>query len=240
MIKVSDLFLKYDNSIFFNDLAFEIPKGKISIIVGPNGAGKTSLIKIIAGIIKPCSIKIDNKCSDLFYLPQKIKYEKGLSLYEYVASIFYRENWKWYLEKSEKNKIDTILEELEIIDKKNVLVENLSAGELQKANIALGLVSGADLLLLDEPTSNMDLINQIKVLDIIKKLTQKGITSIVILHDLNLSSSYGDYFLGLNKKRDLYCACRNEFFTEERLKDIYNMSFKVINNDENIHVQIFN
>lgn len=240
MIRVKNLSLDYDNINFFDNLSFEIPKDKISIIVGPNGTGKTSLMKILAGIIKPKTIDIENSFSDVFYLPQKIKYVKGITLYEYISSIFFKQNWKWHLDKSEKTKIVNVLEELEIIEKQKVMIENLSAGELQKANIALGLISGANLLLLDEPTSNMDLINQIKVLDIIKKLSQKDVTSIVILHDLNLSSSYGDYFLGLNSKKQLYCANKEEFFTEDRLKDIYNMQFKIINNDENIHVQIFN
>lgn len=240
MIKVKNLSLDYGDMNFFDDLSFEIPKDKISIIVGPNGVGKTTLIKVLAGIIKPKTIDIKSNSTEVFYLPQKIRYVKGITLYEYVSSIFFKQNWKWYLDRNEKTTILNVLFELELTDKRNVLIENLSTGELQKANIAMGLISGANLLLLDEPTSNMDLINQIKVLNIIRKLTTRNITSVVILHDLNLSSSYGDYFLGLNAKKELCCGVKEEFFTEEKLKDIYNMQFKVINNDENIHVQIFN
>ena len=139
-----------------------------------------------------------------------------------------------------KNKIDEVLSLLDLKDKKNTLIDNLSSGELQKANIALGLVSNADILLLDEPTSNMDLVNQIKVLDIIKKLTTKGITCVIVLHDINLSSSYGDYFIGLTKSGKIFTDFKKEFFTEAILNDIFGISFKVINSDEDFHIQIFN
>lgn len=240
MIEIKNLSLKFENTAFFEDVNISIPKHKITVIAGPNGAGKTTLLKVIAGVTKPKNVDINIHSSGIFYLPQKINYPSRITLREYVSSIFFKQTWKWTLSKDEKNQIDDVLKELEIYDKKNVLIDNLSSGELQKANIALGLISGAELLLLDEPTSNMDLINQIKILDIIKKLTTKNITSIIILHDLNLSSSYGDYFIGINNSQEFVCSNKNEFFTSEILEKIYNIQFKIINNDESIHVQIFN
>lgn len=240
MIEIKNLSLEFDNTNFFEDVNIQFPKNKITVIAGPNGAGKTTLLKIMAGITKPKNANISINTSGIFYLPQKINYPSGITLNEYISSIFFKQTWKWCLSKEEKNKIDLVLKELEIYTKKNVLIDNLSSGELQKANIALGLISGAELLLLDEPTSNMDLINQIKILDMIKKLTTKNITSIIILHDLNLSSSYGDYFIGINNKQEFICSTKNEFFTCDVLEKIFNIQFKIINNDESIHVQIFN
>ena len=121
-----------------------------------------------------------------------------------------------------------------------VKIENLSAGELQKLNIGLGLLSDADVFLLDEPTSNMDLVNQIKILDMIKSLTKVGIASVIIMHDLNLSSSYGDNFIGISQSHKLISAPKNKFFNEEILNEIYNIKFKVVNNEEKFYVQIFN
>ncbi|MBQ8886579.1 MAG: ABC transporter ATP-binding protein [Candidatus Gastranaerophilales bacterium] len=240
MINIKDLSLTVDKLTIFNSANINIPKDKITVLVGPNGVGKTTLLKLISGVIKPQSGTIEKNCKELFYLPQRIKYPQGITLQEYIESSFYKQNWKWFLSKEEKQKVSEVLELLELMDKKETLIDNLSSGELQKANIALGLVSNADVLLLDEPTSNMDLINQIKVLDIIKKLTQKGVSSIIVLHDINLSSSYGDYFVGISKERKIITAEKKDFIKAEILNEIFGINFKVINSEEDFHIQIFN
>ena len=240
MINIENLTYKADNLAIFNDANISIPKNKITILVGSNGTGKTTLLKIISGIIKPKKGKIKKNYKELFYLPQRIKYPKGITLFEYIESSFYKQNWKWFINNDEKEKINEVLKLLELEEKKNTLIDNLSSGELQKANIALGLIAKADILLLDEPTSNMDLVNQIKVLDIIKKLVKDGMTCVIVLHDINLSSSYGDYFIGLAKNNKIIQKEKSEFFTSEILKEIYDIDFKVINNDKDFHIQIFN
>ena len=240
MINIKDLSLTVDKLTIFNGANINIPKDKITVLVGPNGVGKTTLLKLISGVVKPQSGTIEKNCKELYYLPQRIKYPQGITLEEYIESSFYKQNWKWFLSKEEKQKVAEVLELLELTDKKETLIDNLSSGELQKANIALGLVSNADVLLLDEPTSNMDLINQIKVLDIIKKLTQKGISSIIVLHDINLSSSYGDYFVGISKERKIITAEKKDFIKAEILNEIFGINFKVINSEEDFHIQIFN
>ena len=240
MINIKDLTLKLDNLIIFENAQINIPKDKITVLTGSNGVGKTTLLKIISGILKPNKGTIEKNYKELFYLPQRIKYPQGITLKEYIESSFYKQNWKWFLSKEEEKQIDDVLELLELTNKKDTLIDNLSSGELQKANIALGLISKADILLLDEPTSNMDLINQIKVLDIIKKLSKNGISCLIVLHDINLSTSYGDFFIGLTRQNKIIQKEKLEFFTPENLKDIYGINFKVINNDEDFHIQIFN
>lgn len=240
MIKVENLCVKLGELELFNNVNLNIEKEKISIIVGPNGAGKTTLIKTFAKILKPKKGKIINSSAQTFYLPQKIQYPKGISLFDYLSSIFFKTNWKWYLNKAEKAQITEVLEDLELLDKKNLLLENLSAGEIQKANIALAILSGADLVLLDEPTSNMDLINQMKILDILKHLKTKKLTSVIILHDLNLASNYGDFFIGINKNREIVCAEKQEFFTQKVLGGVYDLEFSVVNNEKSIYIQTFN
>lgn len=240
MINIENLTLKVQDLTIFDNANFKIPKDKITVLVGLNGTGKTTLLKIIAELIKPSKGKLTKKYKELFYLPQRIKYPQGVTLEEYIQSAYYKTGWRWYLTKEEKAKIDEVLELLELTNKKETLIDNLSSGELQKANIALGLVSGADILLLDEPTSNMDLINQIKVLNIIKTLSLKNITFLIVLHDINLSASYGDYFIGLTKDNKIIQEEKDKFFTADILKQIYGIDFKVINSDKDFHIQIFN
>lgn len=239
MISIKNLNLNFDENIIYKNVSFEIPDNKITMIVGPNGTGKTTLLRIITGEIKT-NCEIQNTFKKVFYLPQKLQYPKGITTFDYVSSILYKNNWKWFLTKEEENKVYEVLEKIELLNRKNVKIENLSAGEIQKANIGLGLLSDADIFLLDEPTSNMDLVNQIKILDMIKNLTDSGITSVIIMHDLNLSSSYGDYFIGISQNHNVIKAPRKEFFNDSTLQEIYNISFKVVNNEEKFYIQIFN
>ena len=239
MIKIQNLNLKLDDTVIFKNANIEIPENKITMIVGPNGTGKTTLLKVITKEIKT-DCKLENTFKKVFYLPQKLYYPKGISTFDYLSSVFFKNTWKWFLDREDKKRILKVLDKIELSNRRDVKIENLSAGEIQKANIGLGLLSDADILLLDEPTSNMDLINQIKTLDIIKKLTESNITSVIIMHDLNLSSSYGDYFIGISPQNKIIQATQKEFFTAETLNEIYNISFKVVNNEEKFFVQIFN
>ena len=239
MIEINNLNFQYENNVIFENAKISIPKNKITMIVGPNGVGKTTLLKIFTGELKATG-EFKKNYKKIFYLPQKLDYPKNISTFDYISSIFFKDNWKWFLTKEEKEKIKNVLEQIELTQRKDVKIDSLSAGELQKVNIAIGLLSDADLFLLDEPTSNMDLVNQIKILDMIKNLTKSGITSVIIMHDLNLSSSYGDYFIGINQNHKIIKAEKQDFFKPEVLNDIYNISFKVVNNEEKFYIQIFN
>jgi len=178
-------------------------------------------------------------------LPQNPHCPKGISTFDYLSSVFFKNNWRWFLNYDEKEKIDNALKKIELFDKKYTDIDNLSAGEFQKANMALGLLSEADLFLLDEPCANLDLINRVKILDMIKSLKNSGITSIIILHDLNLAAHYGDYFAGIEKRSEnkggrIISGKKEEFFNNETLKKIYGIDFKIIKTDEKFYIQINN
>ncbi len=209
---------------------------KLSVILGLNGAGKSTLIKIITGNIKT-EIHTKNTFKKVFYLPQNPYYPKGITSFDYLSSVFFKNNWKWFLSKEEKQKIIDVLEKIGLSDKKNINIENLSGGEIQKLNIALGLLSGADLFLLDEPSSNMDLINHIKILKMLKSLTSQNITSVIIMHDLNLALKYGDMFIGITKDKKIVQCGVKEFFSRENLKRIFDIDFKILEDGNNIYVQ---
>lgn len=237
MLKVSNLNFKYKDKTIFKNAEFGVLENKLNIIIGPNGAGKSTLLKILCGNIKADG-EIKNDYKDIFYLPQNLYYPKGISTFDYVSSIFFKNNFKWFLNEDEKRFTDEALSEMELSDKRNLDVENLSAGEIQKANIALGLLSGADLFLLDEPLSNMDLINEVKILKKLKSLTDKGITCVIVMHDLNLSLKFGDYFLGIDTGGGVFGCNGEEFFTSRNLKKLYNIDFEIINAGEKKYVQI--
>lgn len=194
------------------------------------------MFKIITGNIKT-GFRVYNDFSKIFYLPQNPYYPKGISVFDYLSSIFFSDNLKWFLSKDEKDKIEKVLSKVDLLDKKDICVENLSGGEIQKLNIGLGLLSGADLFLLDEPASNMDFINQLKILKMLKELTKKGITSVVVMHDINLALKYGDTFFGITTEHKILHQDGIKFFTSSNLKSIFDMNFEILESNGNIYVQ---
>lgn len=194
------------------------------------------MFKIITEDIKT-DFKIHKDFSKIFYLPQNPYYPKGISVFDYLSSIFFSDNLKWFLSKDEKDKIEKVLSKLELLDKKDICVQNLSGGEIQKLNIGLGLLSGADLFLLDEPASNMDFINQIKILKMLKEFTNKGITSVIVMHDINLALKYGDVFFGITLEHKIIRQDDIGFFNNAILKSVFDMNFEIIESNGNIYVQ---
>lgn len=194
------------------------------------------MFKIITGNIKT-GFRVYNDFSKIFYLPQNPYYPKGISVFDYLSSIFFSDNLKWFLSKDEKDKIEKVLSKVDLLDKKDICVENLSGGEIQKLNIGLGLLSGADLFLLDEPASNMDFINQLKILKMLKELTKKGITGVVVMHDINLALKYGDTFFGITTEHKILHQDGIKFFTSSNLKSIFDMNFEILESNGNIYVQ---
>ena len=161
MISVKNLTLNFGDKILYKNFDFVAKSGELTIITGLNGTGKTTLLKIISGEMKVDGVNVDSDCKKIFFLPQKISYPANITLFEYVLSVFYSNSFKWFTTNGEKKKVDEILDKLGIIDRKDILLEKLSSGELQLANLAVAIISGADCLLLDEPTSNLDLKNQV-------------------------------------------------------------------------------
>ncbi|MGN0004381.1 MAG: ABC transporter ATP-binding protein [Candidatus Gastranaerophilaceae bacterium] len=240
MIKVENLSLSFEDKKLFENISIEIPNNLFTVIIGSNGTGKTTLLKIMAGFDFFDDVVVKNDFKKIFFLPQRLKYPENITLFDYISSYFFKNRFKWFLSEDEKKQVNSVLEELELLDRKNVFVEKLSSGELQKANIGMALISGADCLMLDEPTSNMDLVNQIKILNLVKNLTKRGITIVMVLHDLNLAANFGDFFVGTNPQKKLVCLNKDAFFDEKNLENIFGINFKVIKNDEKINVQISN
>lgn len=240
MIKAVNLSVSFGERQVLKNLNIQIPENQITVLSGPNGAGKTTLLKTFAGIIPTKDNQISNSFKEIFYLPQRPHCPLNITLFDYISLSFFKNSFKWFINSYEKQKIQDILICLGLYEKRDIFVENLSSGEFQMANIALALISNADCILFDEPTSNMDLINQIKVINIIKDLKSKNITSVVVMHDLNLASKLGDCFIGINQNFEVFSYEKTEFFTPEVLHKIFNLNFEVTNNDEKYNISVIN
>ena len=237
MISVKNLTLNFGEKILYKNFDFVAKSGELTIITGLNGTGKTTLLKIISGEMKVDGIDVDSDCKKIFFLPQKISYPVNITLFEYVLSVFYSNSFKWFTTNGEKKNVDEILDKLGIIDRKDISLEKLSSGELQLANLAVAIISGAECLLLDEPTSNLDLKNQVLICSILKNLAKNGMTCVMITHDLSLASEYGDYFVGISSNTVIQGE-KSEFFTKENLKLVFGLNFNVGYENEKIYIKI--
>lgn len=233
MLKIAKGEISFDNEILLSDINLEINSSEINVIIGPNGIGKTTLLNILAGNKKLTDGAFYNNFERNILIPQNLYYPDDITLFEYVSSVFFKENFKWFLSKEDKTNANHVLDKLKLLKKADYVLKNLSAGELQLANIALCLLSEAKFLLLDEPTSNLDLVNQVMILDMIKELSNQGMSVVIVMHDIHLASKYGDKFVLISQNGNISQGIKSEILTNEMLSEAYNIDFKKLGIYEN-------
>ncbi len=236
-----DISISYGKREILNKVTLEFEEGKIYSIIGQNGCGKTSLLKLISKVVKQTSgdvylsekslkdIKSKDIAKTIAYVSQ---YHPDLSDIDVRTLVSYgRYPYK-------KIGQGTNAEDREIIDKaikltnlealQNNSVSTLSGGERQRAWIAMALAQQPKILILDEPTTYLDISYQIEVLDLISELNKElGITIIMVLHDLNLASRYSDYLYALKDKKVFAYGTPEEVITFENLNEVFNIESKI-------------
>lgn len=184
MVCVQDMSFKYGSSgkLLFTNLCLTIRKGAYISIVGENGSGKSTLIKLILGLLKPDTGTIRCMSQNIGYVPQKKAAITGFPITVFEALNSYRVLRKC----RNKNVIDRHLDDVHLSAHKHALVGTLSGGQLQKMYIARALIGEPDLLILDEPSTGIDIKSQQEIYTFIKKLnTEKHLTVISVEHNLD-------------------------------------------------------
>lgn len=240
-INVKNLSVAYENNTIIEDMNLSIPKGEISIIIGANGCGKSTLLKTIARINKPKNgeIFIDNKnikktkekdiAKEVAFLPQGPICPSGLTVRELVAyGRFPHQKMIGGLNIHDKEVIDWVIEETGLVEFADREVESLSGGQRQRAWIAMILAQETDIIMLDEPTTYLDMSYQLEVLEVLQKLNkEKGITVVIVLHELNNACRFADNIIGL-KEGKIICEGRPiEVIDKEALRKIYGIDAKL-------------
>lgn len=234
-ISVSNLLVGYENNIIIEDMNLTIPKGKISIIIGANGCGKSTLLKTIARINKPKKgdifinnknikkVKEKNIAKEVAFLPQGPICPSGITVRELVAyGRFPHQKMVGGLNSHDKELIDWAIEETGLKEFADREVENLSGGQRQRAWIAMTLAQETEIIMLDEPTTYLDMSYQLEVLEVLQRLNkEKKITVVIVLHELNNACRFAHNIIGL-KKGKLICEGKPmDVINKENLKKIY-------------------
>lgn len=211
-LKVENLKVGYDDKEILKGISFNIDAGEVVTIIGPNGSGKSTLIKTISRYLKPKSgsifldkvnvnqIKTRELAKNLAVLPQVKGVSSDITIEELVSYGRYPHiSFGKRMSKEDKDIVTWALEKTGLQEMKNRYIVTLSGGERQRAWIAMSLAQKPKILLLDEPTTFLDICYQLETLELVKELNKTlGITVIMVLHDLNQAARYSDKLLVIN------------------------------------------
>jgi len=222
ILNVNNLVLGYEKQIVINNISFSVNKRDFILVIGSNGAGKSTLIKGILGIIKPISgdvIYDEIKRNDVGYMPQEMKVDSNFpaSVMEVILSgLINKMGFRPFYNKKDKERANEALKILNIENLKNKKFSELSGGQRQKVLLARSLCATSGLLILDEPSNNLDQESKIEFYTALKHLNEgHGITIIMITHDVDRDrdSLIGNKVLEL--KSNGYFYGKTEEYMEE-------------------------
>jgi iron complex transport system ATP-binding protein len=238
-LEVNDVTFSYNSSLSLNGVSFELHESEILGIIGPNGSGKTTLLKCINKILKPKNGNIllnEQEIKNMSrleiakhvgYVPQSSVSPQALTVFEIVL-MGRRPHIAWQSSKKDTEKTWEVLAMLGI---EHIALRNfneLSGGEQQKVLIARSLAQEATVLLLDEPTSNLDIKHQLEVMELARELVSKQKLSVVVaIHDLNLASRYCDKIVMMKQGKIFAAGKVSSVLTPEGIQAVYGVEVAV-------------
>lgn len=241
-LEASSLSIGYGERLVVDTLDLAVVGGSVTAVIGPNGCGKSTLLKALGRLLPARSgaVLLDGKQIDsmptrdvarvLGLLPQAPSAPEGLTVSDLVARGRHPHQ-AWYKQWSSDDAaaVEAALEMTGISDLAERTVDELSGGQRQRAWISMALAQGTDLLLLDEPTTYLDLAHQIDVLDLVQELhASMGRTIVMVLHDLNLAARYADTIVAMRGGRIVSQGTPAEVLTEKMLLDVFGLDARVV------------
>lgn len=241
-LSTNNLTIAYNKKIIINNLEIVIPERKITSIIGPNGCGKSTLLKAIGRILKPerGSVYLDGidiytlntkeVAKKMSILPQSPKAPSGITVGELVSyGRFPHQHGLKKLTVEDKKIIQWAMDITKLSEYEVTLVDNLSGGQRQRVWIAMALAQQTDIILLDEPTTYLDLAYQLEILELLYRLNkEQGCTIAMVLHDLNLASRFSDYIIAMRSGKIIEYGTPDEVICEDVLKKTFNINADII------------
>lgn len=241
-LETKSLTLAYGDRVVIENLDHYFPKGKISVLIGSNGSGKSTLLRSLARLLKPRdgSVILDGKAIStmstkavarkMAILPQSPECPEGLTVLQLVKQGRYPyQNWMQQWSKEDERAVKKALETTNLESFAERTVDSLSGGQRQRVWIAMTLAQETDMILLDEPTTYLDLSHQIDILDLLYELNRnEGRTIIMVLHDLNLSARYADNMVVVHDKTVYAHGKPESIITPELVQKVFGIECLVM------------
>ncbi|TCC43084.1 ABC transporter ATP-binding protein [Kribbella sindirgiensis] len=232
----------YDQREIIHDLSVRIPTGKITVIVGANACGKSTLLKTLARLLKPSrgTVLLDGKsiqqiptrdvATKLGLLPQSPTAPEGITVADLVGRGRYpRTRWIRQWSRSDDEAVAEAMTSTDVLSIADRPIDELSGGQRQRVWIAMALAQETDILLLDEPTTFLDLTHQFEVLDLLVDLNRsEDRTIVLVLHDLNQACRFGDHLIAMKDGAIVAEGNPAQVITEEVVQDVFGLAVKVV------------
>ena len=237
MLHVRDLTVSYGAATIIDGLVLDVPRGGVTTIVGPNGCGKSTLLRAVAGLIprergevvldgrNAAEMKRREIARTLAVLPQTPVAPDGLTVRDLVGRGRHPHQ-TWLRQASEKDSamVDEVMELTQVSEFAERPLERLSGGQRQRAWIAMVLAQDTPLVLLDEPTTYLDLSHSVELLALIRRLADDmGRTVVMVLHDLNLAARFSDQLVVMKGGEVQAAGTPAEVVSEQLLAEVFSL-----------------
>lgn len=245
MIKCQNLVCGYNHNVKVNRLNLEILKGKVTVIIGPNGSGKSTLLKTMAGLLVPIegNIELNHQNINLYTPKQRAKYCSFLPQTRPLPSISVQSliahgrfpylGFSRQMSALDKTFVESSIQQLQLEKYRHTNLQQLSGGEQQKAYLGMMMAQNSELLLLDEPTTYLDIQHQFSILKDICDYSKKGKTLIIVLHDITQALRYGDQILLMDQGNILFQGNKKELINTGLIEKVFQVQIKTfVENEE--------
>ncbi|MGW0251556.1 ABC transporter ATP-binding protein [Nocardia goodfellowii] len=241
-LAAEEVTLGYGDRVIVDGLTLDIAPGVVTTVIGPNGCGKSTLLRSLGRLLKPhegrvvldgkaiSSMKTKDVARVVGMLPQTPVAPEGLTVADLVARGRHpHQSWLRQWSATDEAEVLTALEQTGIADLADRPLDELSGGQRQRAWISMALAQGTDILLLDEPTTYLDLAHSLEVLDLVDRLhDDMGRTVVMVLHDLNLAIRYSDQLIVMRTGQIIAQGAPGDIISAELLQEVFGLSATVL------------